>query len=157
MERVAKRMAGMQKSVIRTMTDRCAAAGGINLGQGLCQVDPPGSLLELGQSQFADLNHSYTDERGDADFLHAVAAKLARDNGIHADPGSQIVTCTGVTGALNATLMALFNPGDGILLIEPFYGYHLSAIRMMGLVPEPVHLTGPDFRLSEDLLRAAVT
>jgi aminotransferase len=157
MVRSAKRMKGLQQSAIRTMTVRCDAAGGINLGQGMCQLRPPKSLLEFGATRFADVDHSYSYARGDAGFLDAVAEKLARDNGITADPAKQIVATIGTTGAFSATLTALFDPGDGILVMEPCYGYHITAIRLLELVPEPVRLTGPDLRLNRDALRAAVT
>jgi len=157
MTRTAKRMTGLQQSAIRQMTARCEAVGAINLGQGLCRVDPPGSLLGLAADRFTGLDHSYSHAQGDAGFLDAVAAKLARDNGIIADAANQIVTTIGATGAFIATLAALFDPGDGILLIEPYYGYHLSAIKIFELIPEPVRLTGPGFRLDRDTLYAAAT
>jgi aminotransferase len=157
MARAAKRMAGLQQSVIRSMTVRCDAVGGINLGQGLCQLRPPQSLLEFGAARFADLDHSYSYAEGDAGFLDALAGKLARDNGITADPESEIVATIGATGAFNATLTALFDPGDGILVLEPCYGYHVTAMRLLDLVPQPVSLAAPDLRLDPGALRAAVT
>ncbi|HEY0497674.1 MAG TPA: pyridoxal phosphate-dependent aminotransferase [Kutzneria sp.] len=157
MTRIANRMAGLQQSTIRSMTARCEAVGGINLGQGLCQVAPPSALLEHGTARFEELNHSYSYARGDAGLLETISAKLAKDNGITADPANQIVATVGATGAFTATLAALFNPGDGILVLEPCYGYHLSAIRLFELTPQPVRLAAPDFRLERDTLRAAVT
>ncbi len=157
MTRIAKRMTGIQQSAIRNVTARCEAVGAINLGQGLCRVDPPGSLLSHAADRFAGLDHSYSYAQGDVGFLDAIAAKLARDNGIVADPANQIVATIGATGAFTATLAALFDPGDGILLIEPYYGYHLSAIKLFELNPEPVQLTEPGLRLDRDALRAAVT
>jgi aminotransferase len=53
--------------------------------------------------------------------------------------------------------MALLDPGDGVLLFEPFYSYHLSQLKMLDLRPEPVRLTGPDFRIAEESLQAAIT
>lgn len=157
MARTAKRMEGLQQSAIRAMTARCDAVGGINLGQGLCQVRPPRSLLDVGATRFADLDHSYSYAKGDTDFLDAVAEKLARDNGITSDPATQILATIGATGAFNATLTALFDPGDGIIVMEPCYGYHVAAIRLHELVPEPVRLSGRDLHLDRDALRAAVT
>jgi aminotransferase len=150
-------MAGLQQSAIRAMTARCESVGGINLGQGLCQVEPPRSLLEAGARGFTEVSHSYSYAQGDHAFLRAVADKLARDNGIAADPVTEIVTTIGATGAFTAALTALFNPGDGILVLEPFYGYHMSAITLLELRPEPVTLVAPDFRLDRAALRSAVT
>ena len=157
MIQVASRMEGLQQSAIRAMTARCESVGGINLGQGLCQVDPPRSLLDAGARGFTEVSHSYSYAQGDPGFLQAVANKLARDNGITADPATEIVTTIGATGAFTAALTALFNPGDGLLVLEPFYGYHMSAIRLLELTPEPVTLTASDFRLDRTALRSAVT
>lgn len=157
MNQHAKRMAGLKQSAIRAMTARCEAVGGINLGQGLCQVAPPRSLLEAGAAGFAAASHSYSYAEGDPGFLRAVAEKLGRDNGLTVDPANGIVTTIGATGAFTATLTALFDPGDGIIVLEPFYGYHMSAIKLLELEPQPVPLRAPEFRLDADALRAAVT
>lgn len=156
MRQLATRMTGLRPSAIRTMTSRCEAVGGINLGQGLCQVPPPPSLLAQGAERFGEVSHSYSPARGDAALLEAIAAKLARDNGIIADPASQITATVGATGAFTATLAALLDPGDGVVVLEPSYGYHLSAIRLFELVPQTVRLTASGFRLDPDALRAAV-
>src|SRR5581483_4099858 len=73
------------------------------------------------------------------------------------DPATQVVATIGATGALMATLTALFDPGDGVLIFEPFYSYHLSALRVLNLRPEPVRLSAPDFEITEESLRAAIT
>src|SRR6185437_470555 len=63
----------------------------------------------------------------------------------------------GATGALMATLTALLDEGDGVILFEPFYSYYLTWLKMMNLRPEPVRLAGPDFAITEESLRAAVS
>ena len=63
----------------------------------------------------------------------------------------------GVTGAFQAAVMALLNPGDEVLLFEPFYGYHASTLRSIRAVPVPVALADPDWTLDVEAARAAVT
>jgi len=157
MTQAATRLDNFAQSPIRAMTQRCQAVGGVNLGQGLCQVRPPNALLDAGAREFSRVDHSYSAAQGDREFLRAVADKLNRYNGIDVEPSEQVVATIGATGAFNATLLALLNPGDGVVLIEPYYGYHMSAIRLFGLLPQPVRLSMPNFRLELEALREAVT
>jgi aminotransferase len=157
MVKVADRMRGMQQSLLGAMTVRCRELGAINLAQGLCQVPPPPSLLAEGARDFRDVGHSYSPAEGVAAFREAVADKLKRYSGLSVDPATQVVATVGATGALMATLMALLDPGDGVLLFEPFYSFYLAWLKVLGLRPEPVRLIAPDFEITEESLRAAVT
>jgi aminotransferase len=157
MVKAANRMRGMQQSPIRAMTARCQETGAINLAQGLCQVPPPASLLSEAVRDFRDVGHSYSPAEGLAVFREAVAGKLKRYSGLSVDPATGVVATVGATGALVAALAALCNAGDGVLIFEPFYGYHLSALKVRELRPEPVRLIAPDFQITEEALRAAIT
>lgn len=157
MVKVANRIRGLQQSPLRAMTVRCQEVGAINLAQGLSQVPPPASLLAEGARDFGNVGHSYSPPEGLAVFREAVADKLKRCSGLSVEPATQVVATVGATGALMATLAALLDAGDGVLLFEPFYSYHLAALRVLDLRPEPVRLIGPDFEITEESLRAAVT
>lgn len=157
MVKVAQRIHDLQQSPLSSMTVRCRELGAINLAQGLSQVPPPPSLMTEGARDFKTAGHSYSPPEGLAVFREAVADKLKGTSGYSIDPATQVVATVGATGALNATLAALLNAGDGVLLFEPFYSYHLSAIQLHGLRPEPVRLIGPGFEITEESLRAAVT
>lgn len=157
MVELANRIRDLRQSPLRAMTVRCQELGAINLGQGLSQVPPPASLLAEGARDFAGLGHSYSPPEGLAVFREAVADKLKWSSGLSVDPASQVVATVGATGALMATLTALLDPADGVLLFEPFYSYHLAALKVLGLRPEPVRLTGPGFEITEQSLRAVIT
>src|SRR6185437_1198863 len=157
MVEVASRIRGLRQSPLRAMTVRCQELGAINLAQGLSQVPPPASLLAEGAREFGQLGHSYSPPEGLASFRLAVADKLKRTSGLSVDPATQLVATVGATGALMATLTALLDPGDGVVLFEPFYSYHLAALKVSGLGPEPARLVGPDFEITEQSLRAAIT
>lgn len=157
MVKVASRMRGMQQSAIRAMTARCQELDAINLAQGLCQVPPPAALLAEGTRDFGNIGHSYSPAEGVAVFREAVADKLKRYSGLSVEPATQVVATIGATGALVATLTALLDPGDGVLIFEPFYSYHLSALKVLELRAEPVRLMAPDFEITEESLRAAIT
>lgn len=157
MVKVSTRMRGLRQSALGAMTVRCQEIGAINLAQGLSQVPPPASLLAEGARDFESIGHSYTQPEGLAVFREAVADKLKRTSGLSVEPTTQVVATVGATGALMATLTAMLDAGDGVILFEPFYSYYLSSLKVQGLCPEPVRLVGPDFEISEESLRAAVT
>lgn len=157
MVKVADRMRALRESPIAAMTVRCREAGAINLAQGLCQVPPPASLLAEGMRDFRDVDHSYSAPEGLGVFREAVADKLKRHSGLSVEPATQIVATVGAAGALMATFTALLDPGDGVLLFEPFYGNYPTALKVLGLRPEPVRLVGPEFEVTEESLRSAVT
>ena len=114
-----------------------------NLGQGLGDLPTPDTVREGAiQAILAGVN-TYTASEGISPLRQAIARKLKRDNGMEVDPEHQIVISAGTTGAFAATLTALFNPGDGVLLFEPYYGYHLNTILLQGLEPPVLDLSAP--------------
>lgn len=151
----AHRIAGLLQSDIRAMTRACEAAGGINLGQGLGDLLAPLPVRDAAKRAIDAGANQYTPAGGIPELRRAIAAKLQRDNGIDADP-EQVVVTAGATAAFASTLQALLNPGDGVLLPEPFYGYHLNTLLMSGLEPQFVPLPLPALTLEEAALRAAV-
>lgn len=139
------------------MTRECERVGGINLGQGICDL-PTHPLVRDGAIAAIRENRStYSFPEGTATLRRAIADKVARENGLSADPDTEIVVTIGATGAFTATLMALLDPGDGIILFEPYYGYHLNTARLAGIVPQFVTLDLPSFALDEARLRSAIT
>src|SRR6266446_2991520 len=138
--RIARRLQDLAQSDIRRMTRECERVSGLNLGQGICDLPTP-PLFREGARELRD----------------AIATKLARDNGLRADPASEICVTVGASGAYAAAISALLDPGDGILLFEPYYGYHLNAALVTGLTPEFATLTPPHFTLQEETLEAAIT
>ncbi|MGD8573829.1 MAG: aminotransferase class I/II-fold pyridoxal phosphate-dependent enzyme [Gammaproteobacteria bacterium] len=151
----SQRVQSLVQSEIRAMTQRCVELGAVNLGQGICDTPPPGDVVRSVQPAIDRGANIYTRYDGVGRLRRALAAKLSRHNGIEADPGSEVVATIGSTGAFAATLMALCNPGDRILLLEPYYGYHLNTARVAGLQPELVPLTSEDYALDAERLEAA--
>lgn len=155
--RLSGRLDGLAQSDIRRMTRECDRLGGINLGQGICQLPTPGAVRRGAIEAIRAGRSTYTYPEGDAGLRRAIAAKLARENGIEADPDSQIVVTVGASGAFACALHALLEPGDGLLVPEPFYGYHVGAARLAGVEPEFVTLEPPDFAVDAARLEAALT
>jgi aminotransferase len=155
--RIARRLQNLAQSDIRRMTRECERVGGINLGQGICDLPTP-PLVRDGAIQAIRENRStYSFAEGTLELRKAISGKLLRDNGLAADAASEICVTVGASGAYAAAINALLDPGDGILLFEPYYGYHLNAALVCGLVPQFVTLSPPDFTLREEELEAAIT
>jgi aminotransferase len=95
----------------------------------------------------------YTRLDGITRLRNAIAAKQQRDYGLDYDPETEVLVASGATGGLHAAAMALLNPGDEVLLFEPFYGYHVSTLKSMRVNPVLVPLAEPDWALDTDALR----
>ena len=150
------------QSEIRAMSVACTAVGGVNLAQGICDTEPPAVVTEGAQRAIRDGQNIYTRLDGIARLRHAIAAQLARTHGIEVDPEREILITCGATGAFQAAAMAILNPGDEVLLFEPFYGYHAGMLRGCRAVPVPVAMTAPadgeaEWTLDLDAVRAAIT
>lgn len=153
---ISNRLAGMAQSEIRNMTRECERVGGINLGQGLGDLPTPPVVAEGARQAIADRKSTYSFPEGAAELRSLIAEKLQRDNGLSVDPKSEIVVTIGSSGGFACALMGLLNPGDGIVLMEPYYGYHLNAALLAGMQPQFVTLDPPDFAIQEQRLRAAI-
>jgi aminotransferase len=145
------------QSEIRAMSVACDAMGGINMAQGVCDTDPPHPVVEAAIAAIQSGHNIYTRADGIASLREAIAQKLSTFNDITVDPHSQVLVTSGATGAMNSALLALLNPRDECLVLEPFYGYHNTTLITQRVVPVVVPLQAPDWALSMDALRAAVT
>jgi aminotransferase len=148
---------GMVQSEIRAMTVACDLAGGANLAQGVCDTEVPSPVAARAVEAIAQGLNIYTRMDGIQPLRHAIADKLARRNGLTADPEGEILVTSGATAGFQAACMALFDPGDEVILFEPFYGYHLGALRALRVEATSVPLSAPNWALNLEALRAAIT
>jgi aminotransferase len=145
------------QSEIRSMTVECDAAGGVNLAQGVCDTPLPASVLEAAHKAINDGYNIYTRLDGVTPLRQAIAEKFERYNHLVADPEKEILVTSGATGAMYSTCLALFNPGDEVILFEPFYGYHYSTLLSIRAQPVLVPLEAKTWEIDFDRLRAAIT
>ncbi len=146
-----------EQSEIRAMTAECDRIGGINLAQGVCDTDVPPVVAEDAIAAIRRGDNIYTRMDGIARLRHAIAAQVERTHSLTADPEREVLVTSGTTGGYHAAAMALLNPGDEVLLFEPFYGYHAGALLSLRVEPVFVPLASPDWTLDLDQLRAAIT
>jgi aminotransferase len=150
-------MAELGHSEIRAMTQACAATGGLNLAQGVCDTPAPAVVISAAAEAMVQGKNTYSRFDGLAELRAALAVKLQRDNDIRADPEHEITVSAGATGAFHAACLALLNPGDEVILFEPYYQYHVSALLAVEAAPIIVRLTSPDWMLVPEAIERAVT
>lgn len=155
--KVNARMAQLAQSEIRAMTQACARVGGINMAQGVCDTGVPSVVSKAAQEAVDRGFNTYTRFDGLAILREAIAKKLADYNGFVADPETEITVSAGATGSFHCACLALLNPGDEVIVFEPFYAYHISAITAVEAVPRVVRMRPPTWTWSEADVEAAIT
>ena len=131
--------------------------GGINLGQGVCDLDTPAPLREGAIASIDGGDRQlYTPYAGLPDLRAAIAAKLRRHNGLPYD-AANVAVCTGSSGAFFAAGMTLIEPGDEVVLFEPFYSYHWTTVPLFGARPVAVPLERETLAFDPAALRAALS
>jgi aspartate aminotransferase len=121
--------------------------------------DTPPHIIEAAARAMKAGRTRYPDNRGEMPLREAIAVKLARDNGVPYDPGSEILVTTGATLGIYVALMAVVNPGDEVLLPDPIYDAYRSPIELAGGCVKPVRssIEGGRFVIAPDAIAAAVT
>lgn len=145
------------QSEIRNMSIECDRLGGINMSQGICDMALPPPVSHGAKAAMDHGHNHYTRYDGVLELRNAIAEKMVRFNRIPCDPEKNIIVSAGATGALYSTCLALLDPGDEVILFEPYYGYHVSTLAAVGVRPVFVPLARPDWALDLDALERAVT
>ena len=151
----ASRVAGIAQSDIRLMSRRCLEVGGVNLGQGICDQPTPDAVKAAAKAAIDGDQSIYSKYEGIDALRRAIAAKMERYNGLPTDPDREVLVAAGSTGGFVAAVMSFIEPGDEVILFEPFYGYHLNVLKLAGAVVRGVTLRGDDFAYDPDELAAA--
>ena len=153
----SRRAARTVQSEIRVMSIECEKIKGINLAQGVCDTPVPMEVREGASRAMEQGINSYTRAEGLAPIREAVAQKMRRFNGIECDSETEVIIHSGSTGAFYSACLALLNPGDEVILFEPYYGYHLNTIIAVEAVPTYVTLHASEWSFSPEDLDRAVT
>ena len=155
--RVSDRSKLIVQSEIRNMTIECNRIKGTNLAQGVCDLDVPEQVINGAAEGMREGYNLYTRYDGLPIIREALAKKISGFNGIDADPEKNIIVSAGATGAFYCTCMALLNPGDEVIVIEPYYGYHVNTLLAVGVVPVYARLDPPDWQFSTEMLEPLIT
>jgi len=143
------------ESVIREMTRRALKSGAVNLAQGFPDFAAPIELKEAAKAAIDAEYNQYAITHGSPNFRNAIAAKVRSYNGIPCDPDLNITVTCGATEAMVATMLAVINPGDEVVIFEPFYENYGPDVIIAGATPRYVALRDPDFSIDRGELEAA--
>jgi len=153
----ARRLDGIPPTIFTRMSALAVRTGAVNLGQGFPDVDGPPEVIARAVAALEQGHNQYAPGPGVPALRQAVARHQQRHYGIELDPDTQVVVTTGCTEGIAAALLGLVDPGDEVVVLEPYYDSYTAMIQFAGGVRRPVTLRSPDFRLDADDLRAAVT
>lgn len=152
----ARRLDGIPPTVFTEMSALAQRTGAINLGQGFPDADGPAPVIEQAVAALRGGRNQYAPGPGVPELRSAIAGHQHRHYGLSLDPDREVVVTTGATEGIAAALLGLVDPGDEVVVLEPYYDSYLAMIAFAGGVRRPVTLRAPDFRLDADALRAAV-
>jgi aspartate/methionine/tyrosine aminotransferase len=142
-------------TIFTIMSALAVQHGAINLGQGFPDTDGPADVIAAAADALRDGRNQYPPLTGVPELRAAVAAANARFYGLEIDPVAGVCVTSGATEAITACLMALINPGDEVVLIEPLYDTYLPVVTMLGGVAKIVRLNPPDWALPRLALEGA--
>jgi aminotransferase len=149
------RVGKFTESVIRGMTRECHRYGGVNLAQGFPDFDCPENIKEAARRAITEGWNQYAITWGNQKIRDAISRKTSHFNGIDIDPEEEITVVCGATEGMIATLMAILDPGDEVVVFEPFYENYGPDTILSGSVPRFVPLRPPEFTFDpEDLQKA---
>jgi len=151
-------LAGMGTTIFAEMSALAIETGSLNLGQGFPDTDGP---IEIAQAAAAAVlsgrGNQYPPGPGIPELRAAIAVHQKRFYGLDLDPDTEVLVTAGATEAIAAALLALLEPGDEVIALEPYYDSYAACIAMAGATRVPVTLRAPEFRPDLDALRDAIT
>jgi N-succinyldiaminopimelate aminotransferase len=152
---LAQRLRPFTTTIFATMSELATATNSVNLGQGFPDTDGPSELKEIAAEAIRHGDNQYPPSAGIPELRRAIAAHQHAWYGLDLDPGSEVLVTVGATEAIAATLLALCEPGDEVVMFEPSYDSYAACASMAGAVPRLVRLHPPDWTFDPDELAAA--
>jgi len=151
----SRRIEKFTESVIREMTRLAVTHNAINLAQGFPDFPAPAELKQAAADAIAADVNQYAITWGAKPFRDAIAAKYRRTYAMEFDPEREVTVCCGATEGMVASMLAVLNPGDEVVLFEPFYENYGPDTQLCGAEPRYVKLQAPDWSFDREELRRA--
>jgi N-succinyldiaminopimelate aminotransferase len=152
---MAERLCSQRDSVFEETNGLARRYGAVNLGSGTPDMLVPDLIQAAVQEAIASGHNQYAPVQGEEVLRAAVAAHAARFYSQEIDPTAEVSITSGVTEALHAAMFSFIDPGDEVIVFEPFYDCYVPSIQMAGGIPVGVTLHAPSFRFDPQELRAA--
>ena len=153
---LAQRLRPFTTTIFSEMSELALATGSLNLGQGFPDTDGPAELARVAMDAIAAGRNQYPPSQGVPELRAAVAAHQASWYGLDLAPEDQVLVTTGATEAIAASLLALCDPGDEVVMFEPSYDSYAACASMAGATPRLVRLHPPHWSFDSEELAAAV-
>lgn len=145
------------ESIFSTMTRLAMENKAINLSQGFPDFDGPRWVIDLAAKALTEEKNQYAPSMGILPLRQVIADNYQRLYDLKVDALSEVVVTNGATEAIFCTCLALLNPGDEVVILEPSYDSYLASINLTGAKAIPVTLKAPDFHFDIEELKAAVS
>lgn len=156
MPQIANRVAGFGTTIFTEINQLAAQHNAINLGQGRPDFDgPPEAIDAFVRALQSGKYNQYAPGPGSIDMRRGVANHVARSYGLEIDPERSVITTAGATEAVFVSIMGLVDPGDEVIIIEPFFDSYPPGVLMANAIPVYVPLHPPTWTFDPDELRAA--
>ncbi|WP_114451515.1 pyridoxal phosphate-dependent aminotransferase [Halopolyspora algeriensis] len=156
---LTSRLRPFTSTIFAEITELAKQTEAVNLGQGFPDTDGPASMLRAARQAIADGVNQYSPGTGEPALREAIAEQRRNHYGVEHDPDGEVLVTVGATEAITASMLALVEPGDEVVVIEPYYDSYPVAVSLAGGVRRTVGLRqSPDhrFELDTEALRAAV-
>ncbi|MDP6986741.1 MAG: aminotransferase class I/II-fold pyridoxal phosphate-dependent enzyme [Phycisphaerales bacterium] len=153
----AARLQPFGESVFATWSRLALEHAAVNLGQGFPDFDGPPEVIEAAYRAMRDGHNQYAPMGGVPALTEAIAADFLASTGVEVDPAGDVTVTAGCTEAIAATMLGLLNPGDEVIVFEPFYDSYPATIAMAGGVMKTVTTRPPNFGIDLDAVRSVIT
>jgi N-succinyldiaminopimelate aminotransferase len=151
-------LAGLGTTIFAEMSALAVETGSVNLGQGFPDTDGPAEIAKVAaDAVLGGLGNQYPPGPGIPELRTAIAAHQKRFYELDVDPDTEVLVTAGATEAVAAAMLALLEPGDEVIALEPYYDSYAACIAMAGARRVPVTLRAPHFRPDLDAIRDAIT
>src|SRR5438552_5009445 len=153
--RISRKASLFTESVIREMTREAMKYGAVNLSQGFPDFPAPEDIKRVAMQAIADNVNQYAITWGARDFRKAIARKTKWYLGFEIDPEAEITVTCGSTEGMISAMLATVDPGEEVIVFEPFYENYAPDAILSDARPRYVPLRAPDWSFDRDVLRAA--
>ena len=149
---ISEKLKPFGTTIFSEMTALAQQHGAINLSQGFPDFEGPSEVLDAAVAALRSGDNQYARSMGHPKLVEAIARHQARHYGLKLDPYSEVSVFSGATEGIASSLLGLLNPGDEVILFEPFYDSYPACVALVGATPRYCTLRFPDFALDVDEL-----
>ena len=157
MKDTAIRIAGFKDSIFGVISRLARENNAVNLGQGFPDFDGPNWLKDIAYKKMQEGHNQYAPFTGTPNLRQEISNYYKSFYSLNYNPESEITVTVGATEAIYLVITALINPGDEVIVLEPFYDSYVASIKMAGGIPVAVTMHAPDFDIDQKELEAAIT